>query len=650
MEEELYLKKVLNKINDALENIRCIILKQGQQIDYLSQFYADEYYSVDEEEVATSHIDISVEEEKLNITRQLEQKLLISQHSPYFARIDFKPDDEDLQKIYIGIMGILDSGDVPLVCDWRAPISSMFYDYSKGRASYVAPLGIIEGDIILKRQYKIKNQNLEYFFDCDLNINDEILQESLSANASEKLKNIVSTIQAEQNKIIRNEDQKNLLVQGYAGSGKTTVALHRVAYLLYRHKNELNSKNIVLISPSDIFSDYISNVLPELGEIAIPQLTFEELAKKYLKTKIEKREIFFERILKSEELKKIVCFKESFDFYENLQIYMKKYARANFCAKDFVFNKKTISKQNIEKLYFENYGEKDIFIRIDWIADYICDELEFDENEKLALKDRITKILYSYIKTTNIFEIYNDFLVAVGLQSKSFEILENDDLAPLMFINGYIFGFDVQKETKHLVVDEMQDYSPLQFALLNKIYPCPKTIVGDIYQSLYKNFEDDYLEKLSALIEDCKVLYLNKTYRCTKQINDFAFALLPNCDVKPYNREGEEVDICVYNQSNFKQNLKDKLTQISQQYNKVAIITKTKEMSKSIFCVIDDERLSFDENSLMGIPILSIAECRGLEFDAVITVLDNPLSKMQKHILFVGTTRALHKLVVMAQE
>ena len=646
MEEQQYLDRTLGRISELLVKIQNIIDKQQGQIDYLSKFYSDQYYGMDEEEVAMQSEDIRSEEEKLAWAKLTCDRLLISQQSPYFGRIDFVPCDEQKQKLYIGITSILGDSDVPLVCDWRAPASSMFYDFSKGKAFYDSPIGKIQGEITLKRQYKIKNQKLEYYFDSDINVDDEILQQALSQNKSEKLCNIVSTIQTEQNKVIRNEHQKNLLVQGYAGSGKTTVALHRVAYLLYKYKN-LTSDNIVLLSPSEVFSDYISGVLPELGEVAIPQITFENLAKKHLKMACESREEMVERLLESEEQKAQICFKESFDFLDNLLVYLDEFAKANFVAQDIKFDKKVVEKQKIQKLYFENYAQKDIFVRLDWIADYVCDELGFSEKEKARLKNRIFKILLSQLKTCDIFEIYNDFLAFCGFEPIQTNQIRYDDLAGLVYIKGYIFGFDVQKETKHLVVDEMQDYSPLQFAVLNKIYPCAKTIVGDIYQSVYKDFDQDYLQKLCALFGDCELVKLNKTYRSTKQINDFAFELLPSCDVVPFNRDGEEVEIIPFDQSDFKQKMMEQLDVLSKKYNKVAIITKTKKRAKSLYMVLDNENLTYDEDTLAGIPVMPISKCRGLEFDAVITVLDNPTTKQNKSILFVGATRALHKLVVM---
>ena len=642
-QEQKYLENTIKIIERNLDDIERVIDRQDKQLKYLSAFYADQYSGMDEEEVAIHALDINTEEEKLALANQIKQKLLISKQSPYFGRIDFAPVDDNPQNIYVGVIGIIDSGDVPLVCDWRAPVSSMFYDYGKGRASYIAPIGKIEGEITLKRQYKIKKQKIEYMFDSDLNIDDEILGQSLAQNKTDKLENIVATIQTEQNKVIRNEQTKNLLVQGYAGSGKTTVALHRVAYLLYRYKNDIASDEIVLISPSDIFSNYISGVLPQLGEADIPQITFEDLARQYLKQPFEKRDDFIERIFCE---KNIAFFKESFDYLNILKVFMSEFAKSNFVANDFVLNKKKVEKEKIEQLYFENYKNKDVSVRIDWIADYIGEELGLNDKEMIELKPRIKNVLYSNFTTLNIYEIYLALLKNIELSDYDFKTVLYEDIAPLIYIYGYLFGYDVKKQTKHLVVDEMQDYSPVQFELLNNIYPCAKTVVGDIYQSLYKNLDQEYLNQLCDLIGQCQLVCLNKTYRSTKQINQFAFEFLPSCQVEMFNRNGEEVEILTYNQDNFKSLLQNKIDELLQKYNKIAIITKNKQKAQALYFILDNENIKYDEECLGDITILPIGKSRGLEFDAVITMLDNPVSEVAKKCMFVGSTRALHKLVV----
>ena len=202
---------------------------------------------------------------------------------PYFARIDFKRDNEkNLEKIYIGKVGVTDEENNIVTVDWRAPISSIYYDSNIGRTKYIAPEGICEGELLLKRQFNIENQKLISYQDVDTVANDELLKPYLSSSADNRLKNIVSTIQKEQNEIIREPLNKNIIVQGVAGSGKTTVALHRIAYLVYNYRDTVKPNQYLVIGPNKFFVSYISNVLPDLDVDNVNQLTYDELCKEYI--------------------------------------------------------------------------------------------------------------------------------------------------------------------------------------------------------------------------------------------------------------------------------------------------------------------------------------------------------------------------------
>ena len=209
------------------------------------------------------------------------QKIFRIQNNPFFGSITYHNEEDGTKKIYIGITHLEEDLNY-LIHDWRSPICSMFYDYEVGKASYVAPDGKIDCEILNKRQYKIENAIVKYIFDNNLNIDDDVLQEVLGSTTNDKMKNIVNTIQKEQNEVIRNTNDKNLIVQGIAGSGKTSVALHRIAFLLYKLEN-LTSNNILILSPNKVFSEYISNVLPELGEDNTIQSTFHDFASSYIK-------------------------------------------------------------------------------------------------------------------------------------------------------------------------------------------------------------------------------------------------------------------------------------------------------------------------------------------------------------------------------
>ncbi|HBD64660.1 MAG TPA: helicase, partial [Clostridiales bacterium] len=279
--------------------------------------------------------------------------------SPYFARIDFKFDDEDeFEKIYIGISSLTDdkSGEM-YVYDWRAPISSIFYRFGTGKAFYDAPSGKITGEVGLKRQYEIKKGILKYFFDADIQITDEFLRKLLSQNSSTKMKTIVETIQSEQDIIIRDMETDLLMVQGVAGSGKTSVALHRVAYLMYRGlTNRLSPENILIVSPNTLFEQYISNVLPELGESNIKSVTFEDIAEIILDyNRFQSKNLLMEQLLSSSSTenqdirKSSMAFKSSTTFITILKRFIADIPKMWIDFKDIYYDGKTIAGRDILK-------------------------------------------------------------------------------------------------------------------------------------------------------------------------------------------------------------------------------------------------------------------------------------------------------------
>ena len=247
---------------------------------------------------------------------------------PYFGRIDFQEKGQpEVLPLYIGIHSFFNPPtNENLIHDWRAPISSMFYDYELGEAHFDAPSGEVKGNIRLKRQYRIRDGKMEFMLESSLNIQDDILQKELSGNSDDRMKNIVATIQREQNKIIRNDTSNTLIIQGVAGSGKTSIALHRVAYLLYRHKGEITSNDILIISPNKVFADYISNVLPELGEEKIEECGFEELMLKILDNKY-KIQTFFDQVAEildkeEEDFIERIRFKSTTEFIQQMDKYI----------------------------------------------------------------------------------------------------------------------------------------------------------------------------------------------------------------------------------------------------------------------------------------------------------------------------------------
>lgn len=321
---------------------------------------------------------------------------------PYFARIDFTEDNSNqLEKLYIGKISVLDSSTQnPIIIDWRAPISNLYYDGRIGKSSYDSPDGVIEGNISLKRQYFIENQILEKYSDIDLKATDELLQVALEQKADDRLKNIVATIQGEQNAIIRADINKPLIVQGVAGSGKTTIALHRIAYLIYKYEKEFDPDNFMIIAPNKFFLNYISNVLPDLGVENVKQYTFEDLAYEVIGKKLKisdsneklvtivNKEFDninngnIEIIIEESKMKSSIKFKKIVDEY--LQFLAENYLP----KKDFIIeNVRIMRYETMQKLFLETYKNLNFIRRIEEIKKHIFSKIR---NNVETIRDTIT--------------------------------------------------------------------------------------------------------------------------------------------------------------------------------------------------------------------------------------------------------------------
>ncbi len=319
------------------------------------------------------------------------RNLFVARSKPYFARIDFREKDSNKKEnIYIGKMSLMrDEDQEVIIVDWRAPIANLYYEGRIGEADYWCPGGNIEGELTLKRQFAINEGILQEIFDIDITTNDEFLQTYLGANSDNRLKEIVSTIQVEQNKIIRADMWKPLIVQGAAGSGKTTIALHRIAYLVYTFEKSFEPENFMIIAPNKLFLNYISEVLPELGVERVKQTTFEEFAmeligKKFkLKDPFEKLTKFVnhnvtkEEIEENNNLKNCSQFKASMLFREVMDEYVK-HVESSFIPKEHfkIANTVVFKYAEINDLFLKQYKNWPIVQRIDEIKKYLSNRLK----------------------------------------------------------------------------------------------------------------------------------------------------------------------------------------------------------------------------------------------------------------------------------
>lgn len=633
--------------------------------------------------------------------------------SPYFGRFDFVEDGSDeREKIYIGLHTLRDPNTFDiLVYDWRAPISSVFYQFEKGRAYFKAPDGIVEGDVVLKRQYTIKDSELKYYFDCNLVIDDEILKEVLGRNSTAKMRTIVETIQREQDIIIRDTDSDILIVQGVAGSGKTSIALHRIAYLLYfgRDKN-LKKDDILIISPNNIFSQYIKNVLPELGEENVNQIIFEDFLKDVLSDcgTIEKRSEYVERLASDEDKIESIKFKSSLEFIRLLDRFISYYERKMIQFTDIYYDGKVIYTRHDLKNEFLNDKmnrpmqkrleriEKKIFEKIHLLRQERLSKIEkFVENYKeyefevkpysrlLSIKEmKAIKNQINRFTQINYFDVYKSLFSNMDILKKlshginlpddineiadmTYKSLKGgqisyEDCGPLLYLKCKIEGFEVNKKVKHVVIDEAQDYPRIFYEIFKLIFEGAKfTILGDIFQTLDREVDVAFYDVIEDVFEGKKVkkIFIEKSYRATYEINEFNRKLLKHPPkMILFDRHDEKPRLVQKNSFEEICNvmLEDIDMLLSHGYKTIAVICKTKDESNKVYDIMKDNtdlkvlNLS-DEEIVEGINIITPYVAKGLEFDVVLVFnasKGNYKTEFDRNLLYVACTRALHRLII----
>lgn len=658
-EENLYLENVVKVIDKQINDFELQKIELDKEIFLIRDQLSENFDDLDNEELSRHKVDLDEAEKTLYLLEKKKESLKRQLKRPYFARIDFLTIDQPCQKIYIGTGNVMNKNI--LVYDWRAPICSLYYDFETGPASYICEDGEIAGEINLKRQFCIENKNLKYYIDTKETINDEILQQVLSKNSSSKMQEIVSTIQKEQNALIRSDKNENLLVQGIAGSGKTSIALHRVAYLLYKEKNNLKSGDIFILSPSNLFSEYISQVLPQLGEDVSPSTTFSTIAKVELGQNIQSRSEFLDELCydKTSLRASQIAYKASFEFLEDLNTFLKDFYSKTFRAKDLVFSTKdsetplfVFKKEEIENLYYNVYKDLDICKRISYTSEYLIERFNLKKKEFKPIKERFSKFLYNFFPSTEPSKILSLFLSTKNIYQDEKNLYQYDNVAGLLIIKDYLFGLKTSLPAKYLIIDEMQDFTPAHFYLFNKIWDCPKLVLGDINQCVEKVLSEEYLRRLADFLS-AKIITLNKTYRSTKQISTFCQNIISLKGAENMSREGENPQVI----KSFDQT-KDIYELISQNINKykhIAIICKTTKELNYFYerlikilpiKAITEKDSSFDHKIL----ITTAGTAKGIEFDFVIIPnvdRKNYNDALDRNILYVSGTRALHKLAIL---
>lgn len=657
--EKNYLEVVKDILNKLIIKAQEQVGRSKQDINEIKKFLWDNLsdYTDEERGIALSEVNHSVDLTNRSIDSIYKYEK--ATNSPYFAKLVFNGAEfNDKYPIYIGMTTISEKLNF-YVFDWRAPISSMFYNYEIGDAKYETPRGEISGTILEKMQFKIVNGEIVRCFDSDINIDDEYLQEILASATTDKMKNIVSTIQREQNEIIRNEKDKNLIVQGVAGSGKTSVALHRNAYLLYRDLN-LSCNNILIFSPNDIFSDYISEVMPDLGEENILNSTFSEFSLAFLKPykKIESYSEFLERVYGNAlaTLDNEIRYKMSNQYQNDIVDFVAEYKKSIVFNKGISHNDVKITAEEL-KIIYEKFNQFPLKEKFEYMIDSVCHTLGlprrkyFNSIKKTLLES--SNINFNFIK------LYQLFLTAYNIEkTDNFkkDKINYEDITGLLYIYFSISGYPNYNYIKQIVIDEVQDYTPFQLSLIKRIFKnAAFTILGDINQGINPYQRYNSLADLKDIYDgNAKYIELTKTYRSSEEIIDYSNTILGInnvCSVRHNNNI--PVDIKDVPNSEILRALKEDIINMDKLgMKKIAIITRDVEQAKELY-------LQF-ENSKMDIQLIACSDSKivdskiiipsylskGLEFDGVIVYNnpDKPFTEEEGNLYYVVCTRAQHKL------
>lgn len=676
------------------------------------------------------------EEEKRKITR-LENFMRV----PYFARMDFRfaddGEDGEAEKIYIGRTALTQksAGDI-YVYDWRSPVAGVFYRFMSGKAFYDAPCGKVEGTVERKRQYEIKNGVLEYFFDTDRNISDEILRQMLSRNASPKMKAIVETIQKEQDEVIRDMENDLLIVQGVAGSGKTSIALHRAAYLMYQGlQTRLAANSILILSPNNAFAQYISEVLPELGEENVNTAVFDDILEHIFKDRqIQRKYEYLEQAVTNNQIvKQSMEFKMSEYFRKILDSFLADIPSRFIAYRDIYFEGNCVADAQAMREWMMLRPDVPLGLRLEQLEEYV-QELAFgplkkkkDAQERNRMKqetERFTQfdIIEMYQKlfsdksyfdslaeeqerltAENVKEKPADVLSskpAKAVKEKPADVLNSDPVETMTenpkeelwketaqqldkdriwsytrenLLNGNlcyddaiaaaylylkIYGSNAYRNIRQVVIDEAQDYYPLQYEIFRLLFANAKyTVLGDMNQTLAKEENLSFYSRIPHILGKKKASFisLNKSFRCTNEILNFSLQFIEQKpDIHSFNRSGDSPKVIAAD------NFHDLLEIIAKETENclakgdktVCLILKTVKNAVRLYEHLKermDVQLVTDSGmeSAQGVFLMPVYMAKGLEFDAVIVCdadADNYSTSDDRKLLYVECTRALHRL------
>ena len=666
-EEQARLDDAQDRLDRALRGIEQRMRDYASDVKEQKAYMWDQRREMDFIEKIASRQSIEQSELLGDALAGRRRRLLKLKRSPWFGRFDFSTDDsKQAQPFYIGVHHFHDdAANRTLVHDWRAPVATLFYDFETGPGRYPSPDGPVTGQITLKRQFRIRHHTIDLMIDSAVNVVDDVLLETLSEASDEHMRQIVATIQRDQNAIIRNEEAHVLVIQGVAGSGKTSIALHRIAFLLYRFRDTLNSDDILIISPNRVFADYIANVLPELGEEEVREIGMETVAEALLDGQY-RFQTFFEQteamlIRNDPELIERIHFKADPAFLRQLARYAEHLEKQRFRDDDLWIARRLVPGWLLAET-FAKHKRMTLTERVAQVTHEITRKVALEYNYELnpdeirrlreAIRERVNEQtlrqayqgFYDWIKRPELFR-------PVGGK------LEYADVFPLIFLKMRLEGIrSPYRKVRHLLIDEMQDYTPVQYAVLAKLFDCKMTILGDAWQSV-----NPHGASTAELIRDAfgraTCVALNKTFRSSCEIARFAQRISPNPDLEVVERHGPEPRVLGFTtrarEAGHLVELIDAFRRSD--HHLLGIIAKTRKQAerlhRSLSRRCDDLHLLNEQSAAFsaGVIIMSAHLAKGLEFDRVIVPeasADNYHTIMDRNLLYVACTRAMHRLTL----
>lgn len=670
--EKKYLDEVLAVIDRRGRATHGAMQTRAKEVGALKKYVWESQRDLDLVELTEHRRSANLQALRIESNRRLLGKLATARKNPFFGRLDFAEGNEEPEKLYIGLMQI-EEGNEFFVYDWRAPISSMFYDFGLGAASYEAPVGKIDGTITLRRQFKIEDGVMTRCFDTDLNVADDFLQEVLSQSSSEKMKQVVTTIQREQNSIIRNTEDRFLIVQGVAGSGKTSVALHRVAYLLYKDRR-LHSNNVLIFSPNRVFSEYISDVLPDLGEENTMQTMFSDFAHTYLAEcgKVESFTEFIERAYVTNASEAAKSQMTEWKLSEGFRTLADKFVgrmlkEARFTSGIFVkgweYNAASLTMK------FRSTAGETLMDKAERLADILSDDagFEYEGERDNVFRELSEKVQRGY----SITRLYAEFLSWAAASAPPGVVrsecayqpsgwIAYEDSVAMLYLRFKLFGFPHDASVLHVVIDEAQDYTLLQIEIIARIFEkAAFTVLGDVNQTINPFYRHESLGRLSEAFRGrSRFVELTKAYRSTEEIVEFTNKILGIENVSSIRRQQSapvvEREAVTAAEEFVGKVCEDVNGMIEDGLKSVAIITKTAEDAAGLYKKL---RVSLPELSYLGtnsevfskkMVVMPSYLSKGLEFDGVIAYseLGSPYRERERRLYYVVCTRAQHRLVV----